>query len=70
MGQEHEEPIERWTGKRRAALVVRVLKGETSVAEAALQHGLSVAENDVYCDSSADRSAFQSERRLQLLMSS
>lgn len=33
MGQ--EEPIERWTAKRRAVLVLRVLKGETSVAEAA-----------------------------------
>ena len=42
MGQ--DEPIERWTAKRRAALVVRVLKGETSVVEAARQHGLTVAE--------------------------
>ena len=42
MGQ--DEPIERWTAKRRAALVLRVLKGETSVAEAARQHGLTVAE--------------------------
>jgi hypothetical protein len=38
------EPIERWTAKRRVALVVRILKGETSVAEAARQHGLTVAE--------------------------
>ena len=44
MGQ--DEPIERWTAKRRAALVLRVLKGETSVAEAARQHGLPVAEVD------------------------
>ena len=44
MGQ--DEPIERWTAKRRAALVVRVLKGETSVVEAARQHGLTVAEVD------------------------
>ena len=33
-----DEPIERWTAKRRAALVLRVLKGETSVVEAARQH--------------------------------
>ena len=39
-----DEPIERWTAKRRAALVLRVLKGETSVVEAARQHGLTVAE--------------------------
>ena len=40
------EPIERWTAKRRVALVVSILKGETSVAEAARQHGLTVAEVD------------------------
>jgi hypothetical protein len=33
-----EEPIERWTAKRRVALVVSILKGETSTAEAARQH--------------------------------
>lgn len=42
MGQ--EEPIERWTAKRRAALVLRILKGEASVAEAARQHGLTVRD--------------------------
>ena len=44
MGQ--DEPIERWTAKRRAAVVLRVLTGEISVAEAARQHGLTVAEVD------------------------
>ena len=44
MASESPEPIERWTAKRRVALVVRILKGETSVAEAARQHGLTVAE--------------------------
>jgi transposase-like protein len=38
------EPIERWTAKRRVALVVSILKGETSVVEAARTHGLTVAE--------------------------
>ena len=38
------EPIERWTAKRRVALVVSILKGETSVAEAARMYGLTVAE--------------------------
>jgi len=38
------DPNERWTAKRRVALVVSILKGETSVAEAARQHGLTVAE--------------------------
>jgi transposase-like protein len=44
MGTEPAEPIERWTAKRRVALVIRILKGETSVAEAARQQGLTVAE--------------------------
>ena len=44
MAAESAEPIERWTAKRRVALVVSLLKGETSVAEAARLHGLTVAE--------------------------
>ena len=44
MAAEYAEPIERWTAKRRVAVVVSTLKGETSVAEAARQHGLTVAE--------------------------
>jgi transposase-like protein len=44
MAAESAEPIERWTAKRRVALVVSILKGETSVAEAARTHGLTVAE--------------------------
>jgi len=44
MASESAEPIERWTAKRRVALVVSILKGDTSVAEAARQHGLTVAE--------------------------
>ena len=44
MTAEAAEPIERWTATRRVALVIRLLKGETSVAEAARTHGLTVAE--------------------------
>jgi transposase-like protein len=44
MASESTDPIERWTAKRRVALVVSILKGETSVAEAARKHGLTVAE--------------------------
>ena len=44
MASESAEPIERWTAKRRVVLVVSILKGETSVAEAARTHGLTVAE--------------------------
>ncbi|MEY4526347.1 MAG: hypothetical protein RL768_66 [Nitrospirota bacterium] len=44
MATDSAEPIERWTAKRRVALVVSLLKGETSAAEAARTHGLTVAE--------------------------
>jgi transposase-like protein len=44
MAAEATEPMERWTAQRRVALVVSILKGETSVAEAARTHGLTVAE--------------------------
>ena len=44
MASESTDPIERWTAKRRVALVVSILKGETSVAEASRTHGLTVAE--------------------------
>ena len=43
-GPEVSEPIERWTAKRRVALVVGILKGETTAAEAARKHGLTVGE--------------------------
>ena len=45
MASESADPIERWTAKRRVALVVNILKGETSVAEAARQHCLTVTSS-------------------------
>jgi transposase-like protein len=44
MATDATEPIERWTAKRRVALVVSILKGDTSVAEAARTHRLTVVE--------------------------
>lgn len=38
------EDVQRWTAKRRLALVLSIVKGETSVAEAARKHGLTLAE--------------------------
>jgi hypothetical protein len=35
MVEEISEPVERWTAKRRATLVLAILKQETTVAEAA-----------------------------------
>lgn len=44
MVEELPEEIQRWTAKRRSALIVSIVRGETSVQEAARQHGLTVAE--------------------------
>jgi hypothetical protein len=38
------EDVQRWTAKRRMALVLSIIRGETSVAEAARKHALTVAE--------------------------
>ncbi len=44
MMSEIPDNVQRWTAKRRSALVLRIIKGETSVQEAARRHGLTVAE--------------------------
>ena len=44
MADDSPDSPQRWTAKRRAALVVSILKGETSAQAAARKHGLTVAE--------------------------
>jgi transposase-like protein len=44
MAEKGPEEAQRWTAKRRTALVLSILKGEISAAEAARKHGLKVAE--------------------------
>jgi len=44
MAEKQKDEPQRWTAKRRTALVVSILKGETSAQEAARNHGLTVAE--------------------------
>jgi transposase-like protein len=44
MADETADAPQRWTAKRRVALVVSILKGETSAPAAARKHGLTVAE--------------------------
>ena len=44
------EDIQRWTAKRRAALVLSILRGETSAQEAARKHDLTVAEVEEWKD--------------------
>lgn len=38
------DQVQRWTAKRRAAVVVAILKGETTAQEVAREHGVRVAE--------------------------
>ena len=50
MAEETNHSIHRSTGKRRTALVLSILNGETRVAEAAGKHGLTVAEVEDWRD--------------------
>jgi transposase-like protein len=50
MAQDHPESPQRWTAKRRAALVLSILKGETSAQVAARKHGLTVVEVEDWRD--------------------
>lgn len=44
MAQHIPENVQRWTAKRRVALILSILKGETSVQDAAGRHGLTILE--------------------------
>jgi len=44
VAEELPENIQRWRARCRAALVLSILRGETSVQEAAREHGLTVGE--------------------------
>lgn len=50
MADETPDSIQRWKTKRRTALILSILKGEASVAEAAGKQGLSVAEVEDWRD--------------------
>lgn len=39
-----EGDVQRWTAKRKAAVVLDLIRGKTTAADAARQHGLTVAE--------------------------
>jgi len=36
------DEVQRWTTRRKAAVVMSIVKGETSAAEAARKHGLTL----------------------------
>lgn len=49
-GTDLPDEVQRWTAKRRVALVLSILRGETSVQEAARKHDLTVAEVEEWKD--------------------
>ena len=48
--EQQPDEVQRWTAKRRAALVISLLKGETTAVEAARRHGLKLAEVEDWRD--------------------
>jgi transposase-like protein len=44
VAEANKDDMQRWTTERKAALILSVLKGETSIQEAARRHGVTVAE--------------------------
>ena len=44
------QDVKRWTAKRRAALVVEILSGKTTIAEAARAHDLKVSDIELWKD--------------------
>ena len=44
------ESIERWTARRKSALVIEILQGETTVAEASRSHDLTPTEIESWVD--------------------
>lgn len=45
-----EGGIQRWAAKRKAAVVLDLIKGKTTAADASRQHGLTVAELEQWKD--------------------
>jgi transposase-like protein len=47
-----EEEIKRWTARRKSALVLEIIQGKTSVAEASRQFDLTPAEIESWVEDS------------------
>ncbi|WP_458526172.1 DUF1153 domain-containing protein [Onishia taeanensis] len=45
-----DNPIKRWTAKRKAAVVMDIFKGKTTAAEVARRHDLNVSEFEGWID--------------------
>lgn len=50
MSMTMEEDIKRWTARRKSALILEIIRGKTTVAEAARQFDLSPSEIEAWID--------------------
>ena len=50
MSQVMEEEIKRWTARRKSALVLEIIQGKTTVAEASRQFDLAPSEIESWVD--------------------
>jgi len=50
MGLEMDEEIKRWTARRKSALVMEIIQGTTTVAEASRQYDLQPSEIEDWID--------------------
>lgn len=50
MSTKMEEDVKRWTAKRKAALVMEIMQGKTTVAEASRSFDLAPSEIDTWMD--------------------
>jgi transposase-like protein len=65
MAESLPDGVQRWTARRRAALVLGILKGELSVEDGARRHGLTVSEIETWRERllSAAHNALRSKPR-------
>ena len=64
---QQKDDVQRWTTKRKAALVLSIVKGDTSNQEAARQHGLTVAEIEDWKGDIVNSCGRESERVRSML---
>lgn len=50
MSEAMEENIKRWTAKRKSALVIEIIRGKTTVAEASRTYDLTPSEVEAWVD--------------------
>jgi transposase-like protein len=70
MSTKMEDDIKRWTAKRKSALVLDLIQGKTTVAEASRQYDLSPSEVEQWVDDGKRgmENAQRARRKLQSLL--